>query len=280
MPSTTLIAKSKMRDTSFYGVNLKKGYHSIRSKMRFFKFGYWLVLNLGYRLKWLRIYSIPIVINNFNRLTFLLQQIRFLEGCGFTNIVIVDNNSTYPPLLKFYESCKYTVIRERTNYGHLAFWKSGLYNKYKWNYFVYTDSDVVPVEECPKNFIEYFKSVLDENYHLDKVGFGIKIDDLPDSFALKEIIINHERRFWETEVAPGIYRAQIDTTFALYKPFSDLRFGEASTQPAYRLGYRYLIRHLPWYTDSQNLSEEEKFYLQTSNNSSSIAKQYKTGDVY
>ncbi len=255
-------------------------YEGLKLRLRWLKYLYSLILNMVYRLKLLSIYNIPIVINNFNRLTFPLQLITFLENCGFTNIVILDNNSTYPPLLKFYTATQHKVIRQPSNVGHLALWRSGLYQDLKWNYFVYTDSDMLPVEECPGDFIVYFKSILDKYYRLDKVGFGIKIDDLPEHFLLKEKIVNHEKRFWEKELAPGIYRAQIDTTFALYKPFSDLKFGETSTLTACRFGYPYLIRHLPWYTDSQNMTEEEEFYLKTSSSSSSIARQYRTGDVY
>ena len=255
-------------------------YEGLKLRLRFLKYIYWRILNIGYKLGFLSIYEIPIVINNFNRLSFPLQLIRFLEDCGFANIIILDNNSTYPPLLEFYRNTQHKVIRQSNNVGYLAFWKSGLYDRHRWNYFVYTDPDVLPVADCPRNFVEYFKSILDKSYGLDKVGFGIKIDDLPDSFSLKTKVVNHEKKFWEKEVAPGVYKAQIDTTFALYKPFSNLKFGETSTLAAYRLAFPYVIRHLPWYADSQNLSEEEIYYLQSSNSSSGIAKQYKTGDVY
>ena len=42
--------------------------------------------------------QIPIIINSFNRLTTLKQLISSLEQRGLTNIYILDNNSTYPPL--------------------------------------------------------------------------------------------------------------------------------------------------------------------------------------
>ena len=247
-------------------------YHFIKSQFRFFKFIYWNILRLGYKFKILSIYNIPIIINNFNRLTHPLQLIEFLENCGFTNIVMLDNNSTYPPLLKFYNQTKHKIIRMGFNFGHLALWKSNLYKNYKWNYFVYTDSDVVPIDECPKNFIDYFRKVLDQHYQLDKIGFGIKIDDLPNSFSLKERVVAYERRYWEKEFAPTLYQASIDTTFALYKPLSNLKNDQIYTLFAVRTGFPYLLRHLPWYADSKNLTEEEQYYIQTCNNSSSLGK--------
>jgi len=243
------------------------------------KFIYWAGLNLIYKLNLLSIHSIPIVINNFNRLSHPRQLIEFLEKCGLTRIIILDNNSTYLPLLKFYESCGHKVIYEKENYGHLAFWKCGLYNKFKWNYFIYTDSDVVPIENCPIDFIKYFKSILDKNPRLDKVGFGIKIDDLPDTFSLKGKIVEYEKRYWEKQVAQNIYDAPIDTTFALYKPLTNLKQGESYMLSAFRLGYPYVVRHMPWYVDSQKLSEEELYYIQTCNSSSSIGKQNKGQDI-
>ena len=259
----------------------KRKYYYVKSKLRVLRFTYWFFLEFGYRLRILSVYKIPIIINNFNRLTYPLQLITFLERCGLNNIIILDNNSTYLPLLKFYETCKYKVIRESHNYGHLAFWKSGLYNRYKWNYFVYTDSDVVPADECPTNFIVHFKTMLNRDYGLDKIGFGIKIDDLPDSFSMKKRIVDYEIRYWQNEVMPNIYKAPIDTTFALYKPLSNLKGGQAYTLSALRTGFPYLIRHLPWYIDSENLSEEEQYYVKTCNDSSSIGQHQKgQGKIY
>ena len=47
--------------------------------------------------------KIPIIINNFNRLTYLKDLIFFLEKNGYVNIVVIDNASTYPPLLEYYK---------------------------------------------------------------------------------------------------------------------------------------------------------------------------------
>ena len=240
---------------------------------RFIRTLYCVFLNIGYRLDLLSVSRIPVIINNFNRLTYLRELIQALESRGITNIVIIDNQSSYPPLLAYYKICPYKIVRLPANYGHLALWKSGVYSQYRWNYFVYTDPDVVPVEQCPSDFLAVFKTLLDKNYKLDKIGFGIKIDDLPDRFALKERVVRYESGYWEKEVAPGLYNAPIDTTFALYKPFSRLKAGEIYTLQSWRTGYPYLIRHLPWYIDSSQISQEDQYYLDTCNGSSTIAKE-------
>lgn len=247
--------------------------------IRLFKVIYWMMLDTAYRLNLMDAKKIPVIINNFNRLTHLQKLIHFLEKYGYTNVVILDNNSTYPPLLEFYDHCNVKVIRKKTNYGHLALWKSGLFSLYKWNYFVYTDSDVLPVEECPADFMEYFRVILSQDLRLDKVGFGIKIDDLPSEFLLKDKVVAYEKRYWMKEVKENIFEAAIDTTFALYKPMTGLKSGHSFTHAAQRTGHPYLLRHMPWYVNSANLSKEDLYYQETSNDSSSLSKQEKNREI-
>lgn len=254
--------------------SIKSFYRWVRSLGRLPKRLYWSLLGLLYKMGVLSAKDIPIVINNFNRLEYPSKLISFLQLNGFSNIIILDNRSDYPPLLEYYQSATVRIIREPKNYGHLALWHSGLYRKLRWNYFVYTDSDVVPIEECSADFMDYFRKILADRQELDKVGFGIRIDDLPDSFALKPRVVAYEQRYWETQLKPGLYDAPIDTTFAMYKPFSGLKWGESHTLKAARTDFPYLIRHLPWYVDSANLSEEEKYYVRTANSSSSMAGEH------
>lgn len=231
---------------------------------------YWFALRIAYSLGILDEKRIPVIINNYNRLTFPLQLIASLEKRGYSNIVFLDNNSTYQPLLQYYDMCPYRVIREKFNYGHLALWKSRWHRHYRWNYFVYTDPDVVLDDACPPDFISTFRKVLDSRYYLDKVGFGIRIDDLPDTFSLKPDVVAYEQQYWKRMVGENLYDAPVDTTFALYKPFSGLKNGEVYTLSGCRMGPPYIVRHLPWYVDSENLSEEERYYRNTANTSSSI----------
>ena len=224
--------------------------------------------------------SIPIIINNFNRLSTLRNLVEWLKKNKYTTIVILDNQSTYPPLLEYYKTCDVKVIRLDKNYGHLALWKSGIYHTYKWNYFVYTDSDVLPIEACPENFLLIFYESLQRYFSLKKVGFSIKIDDLPDHFSFKEKVIEYEKKYWENHFHAVGFDAPIDTTFALYKPFTTLRYGEVYTQKAIRMKPPYTIRHFPWYNDSENLNEEELYYIEKSNSSSTISKQLAGNKIY
>ncbi|HWA33283.1 MAG TPA: hypothetical protein VG737_04090, partial [Cyclobacteriaceae bacterium] len=82
---------------------------------RFLKGLYRKFVDRKYRTGQRNAYDIPIIINNFNRLTFPVLLIQFLEKCGYNKIVILDNYSTYPPLLEYYRTCPHEVIRSKRN---------------------------------------------------------------------------------------------------------------------------------------------------------------------
>lgn len=205
---------------------------------------------------------IPIIINNYNRLTFPRMLIEALENRGYSNIYIIDNASTYPPLLEYYKTTPYKVFRLEKNVGYLSLWKSGIYKQFRNRYFVYTDPDVIPVDECPHDFMEHFLDLLKRYPRALKVGFSLKTDDLPDHFRLKEDVIKWESQFWKNEMEPGVYRVPVDTTFALYRPnalHQDMKIVPKMYQ--LRTGAPYTARHMPWYVDSDNLSDEERYYI-------------------
>ncbi len=204
--------------------------------------------------------NIPIVINNFNRLTMMLKLIDSLTSRGYNNIHIIDNASTYPPLLDWYEKCPYTVYRLEENVGHLAFWQTGLYRKFWGQYVAYTDSDVELHPDCPGDFMGKFTGLLRKYPKALKVGFSIMLEDLPDCYDKKKEVQQWESQFWQKEVEKGVYEAPIDTTFAVYRPYF---IGEIVDFSSFylRVAPPYTIRHLPWYTDSSNPTDEELYYL-------------------
>ena len=226
------------------------------SSLSFNKLRYLL---FGKRLK--SCFEIPIIINNYNRLDYLVKLIQSLESRGYRNIHIIDNNSSYPPLLEYYKSCKYCVYKLNTNVGYKALWKTNIYEKFKKSYYVYTDADLELDNACPDDFMNYFFMIMQKKPFSQKVGFGLKIDDLPDIFINKKQVIDWEKKHWDfpDRQIQNLFRAPIDTTFALYRPFckgAANRFYET-----YRTGYPYVVKHLPWYVDSKNLTEEELYYV-------------------
>lgn len=203
--------------------------------------------------------DIPIVINNYNRLEYVEKLIKSLQSRGYNNIHILDNDSTYPPLLEFYKKTDVNVIYLRKNWGFRGIWESGIVKQFWSSYYVYTDADMELSKDCPEDFMEYFLNIMERYPKCFKVGFGMIIDDLPESFKHKKKVIEHESQFWLKELEQGLFEAPIDTTFALYRPYTGTSTNAKKMN--IRTGKPYLIHHLPWYINSDNISEEELFYI-------------------
>jgi hypothetical protein len=198
----------------------------------------------------------PVIVNVRDRLESLRLLVAWLEAAGQRDLYLLDNASTYPPLLEWLDQSRHTVVRSERNLGHRGPWLSGLVPRLGHDRcFVVTDPDVVPTEECPLDALHYFRALFDEVPIVDKIGFGLRIDDLPDYCDHKAEILAWERRFWEREVVPGVYGAAIDTTFALYRPGRGHWYLNSL-----RTGPPYVARHLSWYVDSANLTDEQRYY--------------------
>ena len=203
--------------------------------------------------------TIPIIINNRNRLTTLRRLIGFLENAGYRNIYILDNQSTWPPLLDYYKTLPYEVIYLDRNLGYNALEKIPLYKTIRKSYFVYTDSDVVPADGCPTDFLARFLAILQQREDVQKVGFSLKIDDLPAHFANRDKIIALESVYFQRPAGEGLYEAPIDTTFALHRPYALI-----STVGDYKMiltAAPYEALHFSRYTNSAEPGEEEQYYI-------------------
>lgn len=230
-------------------------------------------LNLTIRKQRKNPLKIPVIIINFNQLFYLKQLVDFLIIRGFTNIVIVDNKSTYPPLLDYYKDIEDKVMIEYMddNYGHNVFFENiELQKKYGKGYYVLTDADIVPNKDLPKDFMLTLIHYLDKYFkRVTKVGFALRIDDIPDSFPLKEKVLKWEQRFWDIKLSKDVYKASIDTTFALYKPNYPVFFNNINFYSGIRIAGDFIAEHGGWYKDINCLTEEELYYQETTSSSSS-----------
>jgi len=219
--------------------------------------------------------SIPILIINYNQLENLKYLVSFLLDRDFKNIVIIDNKSTYPPLLKYYEEIKNQITIEMMsdNCGHMVFFENKkLQEKYGSGYYCITDADIRPNDNLPVNFLETLIETLDKyQFSILKAGFALDLESIPDYYPFKDKVIKWEQQFWENQLEPNIYRAGIDTTFALYKPQYPTRFRVKPIRfyEGARLAGNFTSKHMGWYLDPKNLTEEQQFYMQTSSSSSS-----------
>jgi hypothetical protein len=220
--------------------------------------------------------QIPVIINNRDRLTTTKKLVEDLFSLGYRDITIIDNGSTYPPLLEWYnvgrfkyDSYFYPNVHWSENLGQLAIYNSGLINQFKhYPWIAYTDSDIELNPNTPINFIQVMISI-SERYGYDKCGLALRIDNLPDTdYANKAR--EWEGKYWENKIFHNIFIADVDTTFSIIKP--NLPFMYKSLRVAGEL----TARHIPWYNDINNLNEEELYYAEHSDNFSTYKRYYET----
>lgn len=225
--------------------------------------------------KWLDIllrrgnyYDFPIFIIAYNQYRYIQGTVNWLSAYGYRNITIIDNHSDYPPLLDFYKSCTCKVIRMKKNYGHRVFYKCArFWIKRNFSFYCLTDPDLMPIANCPSDFVKWFLNVMKEYPQVSKVGFSLKINDIPDDYSLKQKVIDWESRWYEKPITgheQELYFADIDTTFALNSPAIFTPMFYPYTYKGVRTGEPYQARHLPWY--ETDMSEEIIYYRKTKKN--------------
>lgn len=216
-----------------------------------------------------------IFIMNWNWLEWTKKQAEFYTSCGHT-VIIVDNLSTYPPLLEWYKICPYQVIstKGRKLPTHNRFvWNMKLENIVDGNYYAVTDSDL-GVEGVPRNFAELLIADIERNPEILKSGFSLQTHDLPNN-EYANLYKDSEKENFPTPDAHGFYNVQIDTTFAVYSKercnnIDKMWRKEGEEVPQSFLDDRYFyrshrspftVKHLPWYLDVNNLTEEQLYHI-------------------
>ena len=218
------------------------------------------------------VFQIPIFINSRDRLQCLKKLLQWLMETGYHNIYILDNDSTYAPLLDYYqeaEAAGIKILYLRKNMGHTALWDSGILEKLNIQIpYVYTDSDVVPGADCPKTVLQDLARFLKKNPLIKKAGLGLFYEDI--TFYDQDFVKKVEHGYYEVPIAPDIYFAAVDTTFALYRNYRHYHFNIAV-----RFGGKYRAYHLPWYYDYKNLPVDEAYYMEHASVSSSLKERLK-----
>jgi hypothetical protein len=204
----------------------------------------------------------PAFIINYNRLTLMSDLALRLCGLGLEPI-IVDNDSDYQPLLDYYENnCPWVVFRMKENYGYKVVWEH-LFPMigYPNQRYVVTDSDLC-LDMIPNNMMEVLNEGLDRYWMVDKCGLSLEINDLPDT-PMAKAVIEWESQFWTNPLDEMYYHAITDTTLALYRETV-----KKHSLNAIRTNRPYTAKHLPWYyTDINELPEDEQNYIRTTKTS-------------
>lgn len=196
--------------------------------------------------------KIPVIINNFNLLTWpkaMLAKVLTYNDVG--DVIIIDNGSTYEPLLDWYGTFPCEILKY-PNLGNQAPWLIDLLNsRFKDQYYVVTDSDL-GIESTPPDTLQYLLSK-EQELKLGKIGLALDWAAVPPTGVCYNHCHTYEKnRFLKSRVVSDIHvDTVLDTTFALY------------SQRHYTVGggcaeFPYIARHYMWEMNNDQLAENEE----------------------
>ena len=216
--------------------------------------------------------DIPVCIISYNCFTYVKSMVEQLLKYT-SNIVIIDNCSTYPPLIEYLKTVNVKIIRMDRNYGHTVCYRPEVRNIVG-NKYIVTDPDLTLNEKTPSNFIEVL-STLSDTYKVHKVGLALDItgDLRPDQ---KQKISQWESQYWRNRIPHEqyeLYVAPIDTTFCLVNFNTGMRH-DWMTQ--IRIAGDFTCKHRPWMIGWKNelLPGELEYYLQNNISTTWLKENY------
>ena len=213
--------------------------------------------------------TIPVIINSFNQKYYLQNLVEKFLSFGFKNIYILDNSSTSPQLIDYYQDISknkfITIIYYGVNRGPRSFHLDGYSELFGNIPHIYTDPDL-DFDFLADDYVGFLLNI-SHKYKICKVGSALEIPDdklVKPNLKLKMNEKNYsvkewESQFWTNEIEKDIYFAPIDTTLHLFNP-QYFKLGES-----YITGLRiaikgFIAKHSPWY-ESSNLEENEDMLI-------------------
>jgi FkbM family methyltransferase len=206
--------------------------------------------------------DIPVYVIAFNNPTYVQSMINQLRHkCISSNIIIVDNASTFPPMIELLqreEKVEGTkVMRMERNFGH----------KVVENYistpdrYIVTDPDLFFNNNMPSNAIMHLVRIANETKSRN-VGLALLIpkDELKPLpiYCAGQSLIEWESQFWRNPIESvnkyELYAAGIDTTFKLVS--------KMYTCNSVRVAGEFACKHMPWFVNPEIIvaTEELAFY--------------------
>ncbi len=199
--------------------------------------------------------DIPCILLSRDRLQSLERLVDHLLVLGYTNLYILDIGSTYPPLLDYYQTTQAKVLYAGTNIGHKGLWVYNIIDQFKqYPWVMVSDSDIELDPDTPADFAEQL-ILAAKDLFADKAGLAIRIDDITNEY-LKRIVTPIEENYWKQRYNHKlvVYGAGVDTTMCV------VRTDRPFTYQGIRVA-NWPVRHLDWYSNWDNLTEEEQYYM-------------------
>lgn len=202
--------------------------------------------------------EIPCLIISYNNVTFVKKICERIQENITDNIVILDNNSSFEPMIDFLNNCKFRTIRFNKNHGHKVYELEEV-KKDIGSIFLLTDPDIEISKSVDGKIIEKMIE-LSELYKIRKIGLALEInsDEIREDIKYQDgktfwTIKEWERRYWTNRVANQeleMYWADVDTTFCLVNNnYAD----KPNNWPYIRLAGEYTSKHIPWYKNWQQI---------------------------
>lgn len=223
---------------------------------------------------------IPIFILTYDRLTVLKKSIQSYYDYIKTpfEIVIIDFGSTYEPTRDFLRHLEYE--------GKKIYWEDRIFRKpdfdrpvqgvirdyfrtHPGSNYVVTDPDIM-LDNVEGDILEVYAHLLEKFPQIPIVGPMMRIDDLPDYFPIKEGIINWEMNLnsrglrniqsirYKDKIVKFISHTRLDTTFRMNRAGTIWK----RSKRAFRVLPPYGAKHLDWYLDPKNLTQDHKYYME------------------
>ena len=225
-----------------------------------------------------------IFIMSWNLLESTRKMAEFFVECGHEP-VIVDNCSTYPPLLKWLETCPYKVVSTKgiqlSTFNRFVWEIPGLLDDIE-NFYGVTDCDL-GFEGVPKDFCEVLSNHIERTPGILKCGLSIRLADLPDN-AYANRYKEAEKNNWSQQDQYGFYGIPVDTTFSvmskercnslekMWRPSGDnvpeTFLDNSFFYRSHRSPEPYTVKHIQWYADINNLNDEQIYNLKVTQHGS------------
>jgi hypothetical protein len=216
--------------------------------------------------------TIPIFIISYNQYTFVKSIVEQLQKYS-SNIYIIDNKSTYPPLVNYLKSIedKVKVLYMDKNYGHRVYMRDEIV-KLGGDKYIITDPDLLLNPNLPQNFIDILSDLSDQ-YKIGKIGFALDITNNINTNIIatdhKKNIIDWESQFWINKINNPqyeLYYADIDTTFVL---INKKYYNNNSQYGGIRIAGNFTCVHIPWLIDYEKMLLDGELDYYRNNNISS-----------
>lgn len=216
---------------------------------------------------------VPIIIvcfNNYKYVENTVKQFININKDLEKDIIILDNASTCQKTRKYLLDTKCKVVLNTENKGPwLSSWQNQELYELLPEQFIVTDPDLQFNPNLPSNFIEILLH-FSNKFNAHKVGFALDISDGDKMIHLhyaepatqyNPVKYQTDSGFWENKIEDDnyeLYRAGIDTTFALIKKTGDWNIN-------IRIAGDFTCKHIPWYIDNPVYDVYENYEMASYN---------------